>query len=410
MVGLRGPLPVRGGAAGGLEHGAAGGASAQQPRGDHRSPLRRARHLADPARRRRPGRAGVDVRTRLPAGGGARGARHAAALAFPPDRPLVCVYTSGSTGAHVACGRPPPSCSARRSCWCACGTSARHARARDRAAAPPLWPAVRRAGPVHGGRQLRARDAAARRDHRRPGAAPGRSNVLVSVPAHLHALATLPPGALPPLARIFSSGAPLDPATAVGGRALAGIPVTEVLGSSETGGIAWRESGGQDRGDGAGSRSRASTSPRTTTGRCCCAPHSSPAPTATPRAGIAAPIGSAPAHDGRFELLGRADGVVKIGGSRVAVAEIERLLREIAGRRRRRGGVGRHAAAPASRAVGGGGGASAFGRGAARRPAPPPGADRSAPPLPLVAALPREDNGKLVRARLLALFDGTTDV
>src|SRR5262249_32838806 len=74
-----------------------------------------------------------------------------------------------------------------------------------------------------------------------------RVNVLVSVPAHLHAIAALAGGAGPPLARIFSSGAPLDGATAAGVAAAAGTPVTEVLGSSETGGIAWRQSGGEDR-------------------------------------------------------------------------------------------------------------------------------------------------------------------
>ena len=49
------------------------------------------------------GEAGVDVRTRL------RGVARAALgtlppLAFSPERTLVCVHTSGSTGAHVACG------------------------------------------------------------------------------------------------------------------------------------------------------------------------------------------------------------------------------------------------------------------------------------------------------------------
>ena len=70
------------------------------------------------------------------------------------------------------------------------------------------------------------------------------ANVLVSVPAHLHAVGALPPGELRPLGRIFSSGAPLDAATGAAVTALAGLPVTEVLGSSETGGFAWRNSGG----------------------------------------------------------------------------------------------------------------------------------------------------------------------
>ena len=184
-----------------------------------------------------------------------------------------------------------------------------------------------------------------------------------------------------------------------------------MLGSSETGGIAWRETGGQGGGDGVWQ----------------------------PFAGVEV----APDHDetmrlrsqflaradgdaqgwyrgadrirarpdGSFELLGRADGVVKIGGSRVAVAQIERLLREIPG-------VADAAVVPVDTppprrhelwaAVVAAGLSVAALRAALLKRLEPIAVPRR---FRLVAALPREDNGKLVRARLLALFeDGTANV
>ena len=224
-------------------------------------------------------------------------------------------------------------------------------------------------------------------------------DTLVSVPAHLHALATLPRGRAAAAGAHLLVGRAARPATASAVTALAGIPVTEVLGSSETGGIAWRESGG----DATWAPFPGVASRRTTTARCCCAPRSSDDATAR-RAGIAAPTGSASRDDGRFELLGRADGVVKIGGSRVAVAEIERLLRETPGVADaavvsvdtpppRRHELWAAVVAPTL--------SVAALRAALLRRVEPIALPRR---FRLVAALPREDNGKLVRARLLALF------
>ena len=196
------------------------------------------------------------------------------------------------------------------------------------------------------------------------------------------------------------------PRTAAAVAALAGLPVTEVLGSSETGGIAWR--------DRAAATARWQPFPGVTVAadddgddvlRSPFAASESRERRARGRP-VAAPIASARAHDGRFELLGRADGVVKIGGSRVAVAEIERLLREIPGVRRRRGHRGRHAGAAPARAVGGGRRAR---RCRSRRCAAPccAGSSRSRCRAGSAwsARCPREDNGKLVKARLRALFD-----
>ncbi|MCA9687015.1 MAG: acyl--CoA ligase, partial [Myxococcales bacterium] len=66
------------------------------------------------------------------------------------------------------------------------------------------------------------------------------ADVLVSVPAHLRALRLLDPGQLPKLARVFSSAAPLPPETARMLHDRFRLAVTEVLGSTETGGIASR--------------------------------------------------------------------------------------------------------------------------------------------------------------------------
>jgi acyl-coenzyme A synthetase/AMP-(fatty) acid ligase len=350
------------------------------------------------------GEAGVDVRTRLP--GGARAALGALPpLAFSPERTLVCVHTSGSTGAHIACGKSAAQLLGEaellvRLWGLGPGT-------RLLATVPPhhlygllfgvLVPfmgggSLVRATPLHA--ETIASQASARQ-----------ANVLCSVPAHLHAVATLSPGALPPLTRIFSSGAALDPATGSAVAKLAGIPVTEVLGSSETGGIAWRETG-QSRGDGAWQPF----------------PGVEVAPDDDETMRLRSPFlaradGDAQGWyrgadrirarpDGCFDLLGRADGVVKIGGSRVAVAQIERLLREIPG-------VADAAVAPVDTpsprrhelwaAVVAPGLSVAALRAALLKRLEPIAVPRR---FRLVAALPREDNGKLVRARLLALFEG----
>ena len=67
------------------------------------------------------------------------------------------------------------------------------------------------------------------------------ADFLVSVPAHLMALSPLSPGELPKLRGAFSSGAPLAAETSEGLEKSFGVRVTEVLGSTETGGIAMRQ-------------------------------------------------------------------------------------------------------------------------------------------------------------------------
>ncbi|HXU06608.1 MAG TPA: AMP-binding protein [Polyangia bacterium] len=344
------------------------------------------------------GQLGLDVRTRL-ADANPGGGAPPFPLAFPPERRLVCVYTSGSTGSHVAC----PKTAAQL-----LGEAALLVRLWDLgpgtrvlATVPPhhlygllfgvLVPFMGggsfvRTTPLHAetiAAQARARQA----------------NVLVSVPAHLHAVATLLPGGLVAVARIFSSGAPLDAATASAVTALAGIPVTEVLGSSETGGIAWRESGGDGTWAPFPDVHVAADEDGTMLLR-------SPFADAAADSGWTRGADRIHTHaDGRFALLGRADGVIKIGGSRVAVAEIERLLREIPGVADaavvpvdtpppRRHELWAAVVAPALSVT-------------ALRAALLHRLEPIAMPrrFRLVAALPREDNGKLVKSRLLAMFE-----
>jgi acyl-CoA synthetase (AMP-forming)/AMP-acid ligase II len=347
------------------------------------------------------GDGGLDVRGRL---GGARGVGAPAEPppAFAPERPLVSVYTSGSTGAHLCCPKTAGQL---------LGEAALLVRLWELGPGTRVLATV----PAHhlygllfgvlvpfmgGGCLVRTTPL-----HAETIAAQARAHgatVLVSVPAHLRAVATLAPGALPPLARIYSSGAPLDGATAAAVARVAGVPVTEVLGSSETGGIAWRQ--GAD-GDQAGWQ---------------------PFPGVTVAADedgtmrIRSPfVGGAndgndwyrgadrirARADGRFDLLGRADGVVKIGGSRVALAEVERELRAVPG-------VADAAVisvdTPSARqhelwaAVVAPGLTVEALRAALLRRLEPIALPRR---FRIADALPREDNGKLIRARLLAMFE-----
>jgi acyl-coenzyme A synthetase/AMP-(fatty) acid ligase/3-hydroxymyristoyl/3-hydroxydecanoyl-(acyl carrier protein) dehydratase len=241
------------------------------------------------------------------------------------------------------------------------------------------------------------------------------ADVLVSVPAHLRALKILDVGQLPPLTRVFSSGAPLPPDTAKLLRARFGLAVTEVLGSTETGGIASRVSGPEiDQADTEGMLARVWTPlPHVRIdvdrqGRLIVdspflppeGPH--PWPTADRIELVNHVVGAgAPC----FRHLGRIDGVVKIGGKRVSLAEIERRLLEI---------PGVEDAAVWVVEVGGARGSETVAmvvapglspehlRAELRRWLDPVVIPRR---LRLVDALPREPNGKLTRRRLLDAFE-----
>lgn len=160
--------------------------------------------------------------------------------------------------------------------------------------------------------------------------------VLVSSPAHL---GRLPQhldwsGARDQLRAVFSSGGPLPLDAARQAQRLLGRAPIEVYGSSETGGIAWRQ---RRQGDAATDSERWAPLPGVAVseqGGCLRvkSPHLPPTP--------ALPSGNSPetgwfttadrvaemSPDGRFALLGRADRIVKLEEKRVSLTAIEQCL------------------------------------------------------------------------------------
>ncbi len=153
--------------------------------------------------------------------------------------------------------------------------------------------------------------------------AASRANVLVTVPVQLRALAALPEGALAGLERVFCSTGPLPDQIAERFSKRHALAVSEILGSTETGGIASRERmAGLD-------------------------PLWQPFPEVVLSRGrddrlrvdspflfrdLPRPFETADRvrfeADGRFAHLGRVDGVVKIGGRRISIQEVEEYLRQ----------------------------------------------------------------------------------
>lgn len=147
------------------------------------------------------------------------------------------------------------------------------------------------------------------------------AEVFVAAPPHLRALAEHEACAWPRVHRVFSSTAPLPE---IADRVLAdrGLSVTQVLGSTETGGIGYRTS---------------------------CTQPWSPLPSVELRVrsdgalvvrsawAAAAPGEWIPSADrvdlvdGGFVHLGRTDAVVKVGGHRVDLGSIEAALRDVQG-------------------------------------------------------------------------------
>ena len=148
----------------------------------------------------------------------------------------------------------------------------------------------------------------------------GGAQVLISSPALLKRIGHLPSGSAPWRA-VFSSGGLLPPGAAADAERVLGACPIEVLGSTETSGVAWRSR-------------RSSQAPRFT-----------PMPRVETRPGAdglleaRSPYSGQPgwltmgdrvrfAGNGSFELLGRGDHLAKIEDKRVSLAEIERYLLE----------------------------------------------------------------------------------
>lgn len=147
------------------------------------------------------------------------------------------------------------------------------------------------------------------------------ATLLITVPAHLRSLTEAGPD-LGTLRGVVCSAAPLAPEDARRFEKAFSIPVLDVLGSTETGGIATRWAARN--------------------------PKWSPLPGVDVKVDdqqrllISSPFltgGSSVVTgekarldaDGRFEYLGRDDGVVKVGGKRVHLREIEAAARSVAG-------------------------------------------------------------------------------
>lgn len=219
---------------------------------------------------------------------------------------------------------------------------------------------------------------------------------VIAVPAHLSALAKEHELGLPPVRRVFSSAGPLPAATA---EALSsrGMPITEVFGSTEVGGIATR------------------TSPSAPW-----APLSgvevAVAPQGTLR--VKSPwSGSVAGHwvetsdrvrlvTGGFEHAGRADNVVKVGGRRVDLRDLELQLERVPGVQEARVIAVTHQGAARDLALW----AVVAGTGLRIESLRSALAERFNPVtwprrFRFVDRLPRADTGKVTRASLLALFD-----
>jgi acyl-coenzyme A synthetase/AMP-(fatty) acid ligase len=149
------------------------------------------------------------------------------------------------------------------------------------------------------------------------------ADALVSVPAHLRGLELLSAVDVPRPLRVFSSGAALP--EPVGAMLLArlGLTVTEVLGSSETGGIASRDRAGDPWRPFPGVRVEAAPDgqmlldspfvPRDVERPWPCADR------------------IATNADGTFRHLGRRDNVVKVASKRVDLDEMQRALLQLPG-------------------------------------------------------------------------------
>jgi hypothetical protein len=155
----------------------------------------------------------------------------------------------------------------------------------------------------------------------------GAGACLVTAPAHLRRLKDMRGvrGLAAACRPIFSSGAPLDAASAARLVETVGVAPFEVFGSTETGGVAWRQQ--------AGDATSAAWQPFD--GVCVSASASGLLHVQSPYVGDAGGFTLADRAellaDGRFVLAGRTDRVVKVGGKRLSLPDMEEgLLRHTA--------------------------------------------------------------------------------
>ncbi len=309
-----------------------------------------------------------------------------------PDRHLVTVLTSGSTGSSQRCPKTGVQLLGEATVLARVFGVGRGARIL--ATAPPhhiygllfgvLLP-LRAGGVIVRDTPLHAESVVA--SLRRYAA-----THLVSVPAHLAALAGVDDA--PPLACVFSSSAPLPPSTSEALRVRTGWRVVEVYGSTETGGVAWRSGAEPWRPLPGVSVSAADG------GRILLSSPFLPSGTGPHLGADSISL----VEGGGFHLLGRMDGVAKIAGKRVSLREIEDLLLRVPGVRDS-AVVVRPSSSPRGEeiwvAVAADGVTLAGLRAALSGWLDPVAMPRR---IRILQALPRGETGKLVHERLLELF------
>jgi acyl-coenzyme A synthetase/AMP-(fatty) acid ligase len=224
---------------------------------------------------------------------------------------------------------------------------------------------------------------------------------LVTVPAHLRTLVTADRSKFASLERVFSSTAPLTESTVEAFHQHAGVGVTEIIGSSETGGIAYRERPGEEAfhplpgvvvssdDDGRLLVDSAFIDPN------------------VPRPYVSADIVTMN-DDGSFNHRGRTDGIIKVGGRRVSLPAMQQWLLSLDGVEDAaltavKVNNGRGQTILAAVVSDGSWEADTLQSAMAER------FERACLPrkFAFVDRLPREDNGKLQRERLLRLFNLT---
>jgi acyl-coenzyme A synthetase/AMP-(fatty) acid ligase len=154
-----------------------------------------------------------------------------------------------------------------------------------------------------------------------------KATILVSVPAHYRALNGHPCD-LPALRLAFSSAGTLAEEDALAFSARTGAPVAEIYGSTETGGIAARERHAGER----DFKAFPAIAARIKGGRLKVrSAYLSPElPLEDDGFHVTADrVRATP--DGRFELLGRADGIIKVAGRRVDLEAVRQSLRRFPG-------------------------------------------------------------------------------
>ena len=224
-----------------------------------------------------------------------------------------------------------------------------------------------------------------------------RAATLVTVPAHLRALAASEAPAFESLRRVFSSTAPLLQETAARFLQRHARGVTEIFGSSETGGIAWR-----DRSNGAAWTPLPGVTISTDEREQLLVDSPFIHPEAKRPYRTDDRVRLMP--EGGFEHLGRSDGVIKVGGRRLSLPELEAAIMQLprvedaavvaVTASEERGGL------VLAAVVGADWNAQTLRQGLAGR------FEHSCLPkrVLFVERLPREANGKLRRDRLLQLF------